>query len=60
MKKNTNSAKFPLGEIDYTHGVLEASNDWGWLKTCLNRHSHGDWGNIGDEAKAEAETDPDS
>lgn len=52
MQKITQPPKFQLGKISFTPSILQACH-WQWLKSCLDRHSRGDWGNIDDEAKAQ-------
>ncbi len=47
-------AKFQLGQIVATQGALAAC-DHHHLKTCLYRHSRGDWGNVCAEDKASNE-----
>ena len=50
----SNTAKFPLGQIVATPGALELLEETGFSAAALvNRHVHGDWGDLCEEDRAE-------
>ena len=46
---------FPPGQIVATPGALELTEQGVFLDTYLKRHLRGDWGDLGEEDKAENE-----
>jgi len=48
-------AKFPLGQVYFSRGVIEQLSDSGAVIVALYRHSCGDWGEVSEADKAENE-----
>jgi hypothetical protein len=46
-------ARFPLGHVYFTRGVLEQLSDSAAVFAGLARHAGGDWGDVSAEAAAE-------
>lgn len=44
-------AKFPVGQVYFTRGVLEQLADSGAVFAGLARHAAGDWGDVCEEDK---------